>query len=175
MISILHPSLFHLSHSSIPYSLLLWRTDCYSFQSIRISVLLTLFIVIISMTVRYHHTLSLSTLIYLYSSPSTNTLSEYTASIAITLLLNALTLVLDVARKIVGIYPSNKNLTLTWRLNRVREGKGVLTKWDSTGWQIGYIYFMQSPQMLPSRYTDPMLQNTHSPPLNVERDGRSTL
>ena len=61
VISILHLSLFHLSHSSIPYSLLLWRTDCYSFQSIRISVLPTLFIVIISMTVRYHHTLSLST------------------------------------------------------------------------------------------------------------------
>ena len=61
VISILHLSLFHLSHSSIPYSLLLWRTDCYSFQSIRISVLLTLFIVIISMTVRYHHTVSLST------------------------------------------------------------------------------------------------------------------
>ena len=50
VISILHPSLFHLSHSSISYSLLLWRTDCYSFQSIRISVLPTLFIVIISMT-----------------------------------------------------------------------------------------------------------------------------
>ena len=50
VISILHLSLFHLSHSSIPYSLLLWRTDCYSFQSIRISVLPTLFIVIISMT-----------------------------------------------------------------------------------------------------------------------------
>ena len=61
VISILHLSLFHLSHSSIPYSLLLWRTDCYSFQSIRISVLPTLFIVIISMTVRYHHTVSLST------------------------------------------------------------------------------------------------------------------
>ena len=61
VISILHPSLFHLSHSSIPYSLLLWRTDYYSFQSIRISVLPTLFIVIISMTVRYHHTVSLST------------------------------------------------------------------------------------------------------------------
>ena len=41
--------------------LLLWRTDCYSFQSIRISLLPTLFIVIISMTVRYHHTVSLST------------------------------------------------------------------------------------------------------------------
>ena len=39
----------------------LWRTDYYSFQSIRISVLPTLFIVIISMTVRYHHTVSLST------------------------------------------------------------------------------------------------------------------
>ena len=61
MIWILHPSLFHLSHSSISYSLLLWRTDCYSFQSIRISVLPTLFIVIISMTVRYHHTVWLST------------------------------------------------------------------------------------------------------------------
>ena len=61
VIWILHPSLFHLSHSSIPYSLLLWRTGCYSFQSRRISVLPTLFIVIISMTVRYHHTVSLST------------------------------------------------------------------------------------------------------------------
>ena len=61
VISILHLSLFHLSYSSIPYSLLLWRTYCYSFQSIRISVLPTLFPVIISVTVRHHHTVSLST------------------------------------------------------------------------------------------------------------------
>ena len=50
-VSLIHPIL----------SLLLWRTDCYSLQSIWISVLPTLFIVIISMTVRYHHTVSLST------------------------------------------------------------------------------------------------------------------
>ena len=57
---------YSISHYSIclthpSHTLLLWRTDCYSFQSIRISVLPTLFIVIISMTVRYHHTVSLST------------------------------------------------------------------------------------------------------------------
>ena len=39
VIWIIHLSLFHLYHWSIPYSLLLGRTDCYSFQSIGISVL----------------------------------------------------------------------------------------------------------------------------------------
>ena len=68
----------------------------------------------------------------LHHSPSTNTSSEDIAWV--TILPYAHTLVLDVATKTVCIYTSNKNLTLTWRLNRVREGKGVLTETNSTGW-----------------------------------------